>query len=225
MEIRCCRGIAGFENDVASLLIQPALVEVFAELFDPLRPAQIPRQFHATASTSSRTRCSRITEGLGWSKKNRAHRFSHVGAQFIPRISLGENVLRKTLAHEPAIGFLGDAENDFHVRNVAERREGDKPAFDCHRAVWGGRVHAPAHWLQAVPPPTTKLSFPAQKTASPSPQLGNEGEKNMFFVDIWASCLGPDGEPRPELYVADKLHPSAEQYQIRAKLIRPTLEP
>ena len=49
--------------------------------------------------------------------------------------------------------------------------------------------------------------------------------KNMFFVDIWAACLGADGEPRPEFYVADKLHPSAEQYQIRAKLIRPTLEP
>ena len=27
-------GIAGFEYDVASLLIQPALVEVFAEQFD-----------------------------------------------------------------------------------------------------------------------------------------------------------------------------------------------
>ena len=26
----------------------------------------------------------------------------------------------------------------------------------------GGRVHAPPHWLQAVPPLTTKLSFPAQ---------------------------------------------------------------
>ena len=63
-------GIAGCENEVASLLIQPALVEVFAEQFDPLRPTQIPRQFHATASTSSRTRCSRIIEGLGWSKKN-----------------------------------------------------------------------------------------------------------------------------------------------------------
>jgi lysophospholipase L1-like esterase len=47
----------------------------------------------------------------------------------------------------------------------------------------------------------------------------------MAFVDIWAACLETDGEPRPELFVADKLHPSAEQYQIRAKLIRPALEP
>ena len=50
-------------------------------------------------------------------------------------------------------------------------------------------------------------------------------EKNMAFVDIWAACLGPDGQPRSELYIADQLHPSAEQYQIRAKLIRPALEP
>ena len=31
------------------------------------------------------------------------------------------------------------------------------------------------------------------------------------------------GQPRPELDVAAKLHPSKEQYQIRAKLIRPAL--
>ncbi len=49
-------------------------------------------------------------------------------------------------------------------------------------------------------------------------------EKNMAFVDIWAPCLGADGEPRPELYIADKLHPSPQQYAIRAKLIRPALE-
>ena len=28
--------------------------------------------------------------------------------------------------------------------------------------VWGGRVHAPPHWLQAVPPLISKFSFPAQ---------------------------------------------------------------
>ena len=48
--------------------------------------------------------------------------------------------------------------------------------------------------------------------------------KNMAFVDLWDVTLGTDGQPRPELFVADKLHPSAEQYQIRAKLIRPALE-
>ena len=49
-------------------------------------------------------------------------------------------------------------------------------------------------------------------------------QKNMAFVDIWAACIGDDGQPRAEFYIADKLHPSAEQYAVRAKLIRPALE-
>ncbi len=49
-------------------------------------------------------------------------------------------------------------------------------------------------------------------------------QKNMAFVDIWSACIGDDGLPRAEFYIADKLHPSAEQYAVRAKLIRPALE-
>ena len=57
--------IVGFEKDMASLLIHAPLTEILAEQLDQLRAAQIPRRLHATASTSSRTRCSRIAEGLG----------------------------------------------------------------------------------------------------------------------------------------------------------------
>jgi len=64
--------------------------------------------------------------GFGLVEEIGAHGFPDVGAQFLPRIALRENVLRKTLAHKPAIGFLGNAENDFHVRNVAERGAGNK---------------------------------------------------------------------------------------------------
>ena len=42
--------------------------------------------------------------------------------------------------------------------------------------MWGGRVHAPPHWLQSVPPLTTRLSSPARIRALPTPQLGNEDE-------------------------------------------------
>src|SRR5678815_551148 len=72
--------------------------------------------------------------GPGLVKKIRVHGLFHVGAQLIPSVALGENVLRKTLAYEPAIGFLGNAENNFHVRNVAERRAGNKPPFGHPRA-------------------------------------------------------------------------------------------
>lgn len=48
--------------------------------------------------------------------------------------------------------------------------------------------------------------------------------KNLAFVDLWDVTLGTDGLPRPELFVADKLHPSAEGYKLRTKLLRPVLD-
>ena len=48
--------------------------------------------------------------------------------------------------------------------------------------------------------------------------------KNMAFVDLWDVTLGTDGQPRPELFVADRLHPSAEGYKLRTKLLRPAIE-
>jgi lysophospholipase L1-like esterase len=47
---------------------------------------------------------------------------------------------------------------------------------------------------------------------------------NMALVDLWDVTLGSDGLPRPELFVADKLHPSTEGYKIRTHLLRPALE-
>ena len=43
------------------------------------------------------------------------------------------------------------------------------------------RVHAPPHRLQAVPPLTTKLSFPAQMRRDQVLNLGSEGEIHMFW--------------------------------------------
>jgi lysophospholipase L1-like esterase len=83
------------------------------------------------------------------------------------------------------------------------------------RLVYLGQGPSPARWAQRE----------KQQQANQLIRDYIAKGKNMAFVDIWGACLGADGEPRPELYVADKLHPSPEQYQIRAKLIRPALEP
>ena len=90
-----------------------------------------------------------------------------------------------------------------------------RAALPDARLVYLGQGPSPARWAQRE----------KQQQANQLVREYLAKEKNMAFVDIWAACLGADGEPRPELYVADKLHPSAEQYQIRARLIRPALEP
>jgi lysophospholipase L1-like esterase len=49
-------------------------------------------------------------------------------------------------------------------------------------------------------------------------------DDKLIFIDVYPSMLGADGKPRPELFVADGLHPSAKCYQLWAKLITPYLK-
>jgi lysophospholipase L1-like esterase len=43
------------------------------------------------------------------------------------------------------------------------------------------------------------------------------------YVETYSMSLGPDGQPRPELFVEDKLHFNAEGYKLLAELVRPHL--
>lgn len=61
-------GGTGLKNDVAADLMHLPVLPSAAEVLDQLLTAQIARQLHATASTSSRTRRSRIEAGAGESK-------------------------------------------------------------------------------------------------------------------------------------------------------------
>ena len=51
-----------------------------------------------------------------------------------------------------------------------------------------------------------------------------KGQARLRFIDTYDMVLGPDGRPRPELFVADQLHFNAEGYKLLAAKVRPDLE-
>jgi lysophospholipase L1-like esterase len=48
-------------------------------------------------------------------------------------------------------------------------------------------------------------------------------QKNLDFVDLWGAMLTPDGRPREDLWVEDRVHPNHAGYLIRANLTKPLL--
>ncbi len=56
------------QNDVTANLMDSPVSPALAEVHDKVFFAQIAWQFHATASTSSRTRCRRMEDGGAESK-------------------------------------------------------------------------------------------------------------------------------------------------------------
>ena len=46
-----------------------------------------------------------------------------------------------------------------------------------------------------------------------------------MFIDLWNAMLTPDGQPREDLWVEDRIHPNHEGYLIRVRIMRPLLGP
>lgn len=52
----------------------------------------------------------------------------------------------------------------------------------------------------------------------------SKGDKRLAYLDIATPMLGPDGKPKPELFVKDGLHLSPEGYELWTGLLRPLLK-
>lgn len=48
-------------------------------------------------------------------------------------------------------------------------------------------------------------------------------QNNLSFIDLWNAMLTPDGKPREDLWVEDRIHPNHAGYLVRVKLMRPLL--
>ena len=51
-----------------------------------------------------------------------------------------------------------------------------------------------------------------------------KAQANCVYIDVRPDMMGADGKPKPELYVADGEHMTAEGYKIWTRLIRPAIE-
>ena len=51
-----------------------------------------------------------------------------------------------------------------------------------------------------------------------------KNERNVWFVDINAALADADGEPRPDFFLDDRLHPSAAGYVAIASVLKPAVD-
>jgi lysophospholipase L1-like esterase len=49
-------------------------------------------------------------------------------------------------------------------------------------------------------------------------------DPRVTFVDVWSAMLDAAGQPRPELFVEDRLHMNERGYAIWARLLRPVVQ-
>lgn len=128
---------------------------------------------------------------------------------------------RIVIPYHPRMIVVNEGGNDIHAGRTPEQVLADMKTFV-------NRVRAAM--------PTVPIAFfglassPARWTETDSRRRFNQllreylaSGKDLLYLDIFDSFMGPDGKPREELFIADKLHNSAAGYAIRVKFLRPIL--
>ncbi len=130
---------------------------------------------------------------------------------------------RLVLPYEPRLIVLHVGGNDVHNGRAPAQVLADFQTFVARvrarlpdvRIVFSSITPGPGRWDEA--PQRVAANRALQEYIATQPGLG--------FVDLWGAMLDPDGQPREELWVADRVHPNHAGYLIRVELTKPLLGP
>ena len=73
----------------------------------------------------------------------------------------------------------------------------------------------PARWNQAAERKQTNLLVKNYVATPPG----------LLFIDLWDVMLTPEGQPREDLWVEDRIHPNHDGYLLRVRIMKPILGP
>lgn len=89
-----------------------------------------------------------------------------------------------------------------------------------HRSLPGTRIA-----FISIKPSESRWSLVEEMTsANALVRQFAESDSMVAYVDVFGAMLGADGHPRPELFLADKLHMTKEGYAIWRRILAPVVE-
>jgi lysophospholipase L1-like esterase len=121
--------------------------------------------------------------------------------------------------YHPRMIVLYAGDNDLAVGKSGEQVVADYKAFV--RTVRAQLPDARIAFLSIKPSPSRwRLK---DKINAVNHQIAALKDEGLLFIDVYSHMLGPDGNPREDLFMSDNLHPNAKAYQLWASLIEPYL--
>jgi lysophospholipase L1-like esterase len=130
---------------------------------------------------------------------------------------------RLVLPYQPRLIVLHVGGNDVHNGRSPAQILADFQVFVARvrarlptvRIIYSSITPGPGRWDEA----------PQRIAANQAIQRYIATQANLDFVDLWGAMLTPDGQPREDLWVPDRVHPNHAGYLIRVKLTLPLLGP
>ena len=129
---------------------------------------------------------------------------------------------RIVVPYSPRIVVLYEGDNDIGRGVAPEKVEDD---FERFVQVVQGALPQARLVVIAVKPSLLRWAvYDNMKKANALLRTYIEAHKGLEYVEVGPPMLGTDGKPRPELFVPDGLHMTAEGYKLWTGLLRPRLK-
>jgi lysophospholipase L1-like esterase len=128
---------------------------------------------------------------------------------------------RLVFPHRPKMIFLRAGGNDLWAGKSPEQVFADYKDFVT--TIHAKLPEAEIAWISLSPSIARWKQADKEKKVNTLVKEYTKQNPRLKFIDTDDMVLGADGKPRPELFVADKLHFSAEGYKLLKERVRPYL--
>jgi hypothetical protein len=119
---------------------------------------------------------------------------------------------RLVFKHDPRAIVFYAGDNDINSGRTPDQVFADFKAFveAAHTAIPKARIY----FIAIKPSPSRWAKYETQSKANALVKEFCSKDDRLTYIDVVPLLLGPDGKPRDELYVKDKLHLSPTGYEI-----------
>lgn len=123
--------------------------------------------------------------------------------------------------YHPRLIVLHVGGNDVHNGRTAEQIRADFQTFVERVRMLDPNV--PIAFTSITPGPGRWTEAPQRREANQVMKAYTATQKNLHFIDLWDAMLTPEGKPREDIWVEDRVHPNHAGYLLRVKIMRPLL--
>jgi lysophospholipase L1-like esterase len=140
------------------------------------------------------------------------------GSQIIDSVNYAERIV---LPYKPRLIVLYAGGNDINAGKPAEEVFKDYAAFvaKIHTALPETRVA----YISIAPNPARWAQVERVKAANHLIEAHTKTDPRLTFINVFPKMLGNDGHPKPDIYVADRLHMNEKGYALWKEIVAPYL--
>jgi lysophospholipase L1-like esterase len=140
------------------------------------------------------------------------------GSQLADSVAFANRIV---ISYRPKMVLLYAGDNDIAAGKTPEQVFADFKSFVAK--VYTALPKARIAYISIKPSLARWHLVDKVKAANQLIEVYAQKKKYLMFIDVFTPMLGPDGEPRKELFVADGLHLNPAGYEVWASTIRPYL--